>query len=173
MKKLQIAVIGPENASKELKKLAQEVGAALARRNIIVVTGGKGGVMEAAARGAKQVGGVTVGIISDAKRGKSNRFIDIEVLTGTLFKGLDEVLLPAMSDALILLGGEAGTLQEIATAYRNQKPIIAIRNTGGWADKLSNTYLDSRRLSKIVPAKNPSDAVSKAIRLAQHAPLSL
>jgi uncharacterized protein (TIGR00725 family) len=176
-KTLQISVIGsagaeeyPQNQGTKLENLilAEEVGKLLAKNGCTVINGGKGGIMEAASRGAKEAGGRTVGIISGTKRLQSNNFTDIEVLTGSNAAGLDEFLLVLMSDALIVIGGGAGTLEEITIAYRNKKPIIAINNTNGWADSLAGKFLDERKTIKIEEAENAKNAVAKAIRIAKN-----
>lgn len=171
-KKLQIGVIGSagqddyENngaASKEMMMIAKEVGELLAKANAVVVTGGKDGIMEAAAEGAKKAGGLTVGVIKGRDRFMSNQYTDIEILSGMTADGFDELTLVLMCDALIVIGGGAGTLQEIAIAYRNNKPIIAIDYLGGWGGKLVGKYLDERKKIFIKSAKNPNDAVNLAL----------
>jgi uncharacterized protein (TIGR00725 family) len=175
-RKLQIGVIGyagPQEYPKGkapkrgVYKIAEEVGSRLAKQGAIVITGGKSGVMEAAARGAQKLGGITLGVVKGNKRFLSNRFTDVEVLTGMAADGFDEFVLVTMCDVFIVIGGGAGTLEEIAIAYRNKKPIIAIGDTGGWADKLMGTFLDERETGLILVAKNAKDAVSQALRLAR------
>ncbi len=172
MKKLQIGVLGwagkeeylVGGPTKKELEMAQEVGFLLAKAGAIVVTGGKGGIMEYAARGVKENGGTTIGVIT-GPRGTSNKWTDIEIVTGSKIAGLDEVFIPLMCDAVIVAGGGAGTLQEISVCYRNKVPIIILEKTFGWASKiLKETYLDSRKTVKIIPAKNPKDAVSKEIK---------
>ncbi|MFA6514545.1 MAG: TIGR00725 family protein [Patescibacteria group bacterium] len=171
-KKLQIGVIGSagqddyENngfASEEMIIVAQEVGRLLAQADVVVVTGGKDGIMEAAAQGAKLAGGLTVGVIKGRDRFLSNKYTDIEILSGMIADGLDELTLVLMCDALIVIGGGAGTLQEIAIAYRNNKPIISIDYLGGWGEKLAEKYLDERKKIFIKSAKNPVEAVNLAL----------
>lgn len=174
-KKLQIAVIGSAGtrdyagkggASTQLMRDAERVGYALAKAGAVVVTGGKDGIMESAARGAKRAGGLTIGVVKGPERGTSNQYTDVEVITGMTASGQDELLIALMADALIVVGGGAGTLQEIALAYRNKKPIITIANTGGYAEKLRG-YLDERRSVRIAQAKTPADAVKRALLLAK------
>lgn len=174
-KKLQIGVIGSAGPTEykswsfpgDLMNKAQRVGELLAAAGVTVVTGGKDGIMEAAARGAKKSGGTTVGVIKGSKRLMSNDFTDIEVVSGMQADGLDELLIVLMCDALIVLGGGAGTLQEMAIAYRNKKPIIAVSETGGWCDRLSNSFLDERNKVKVICANSPEEAVKMAIKLAK------
>lgn len=177
MKKLlQIGVIGSAGAEEYPDKMginnrnllmAQEIGQLLAQNNCVVVTGGKGGIMEAAARGAKKANGQTIGIISGSERFTSNDFTDIEVMSGSAVAGFDEFLLVMMSDALIVIDGGAGTLEEITIAYRNKKPIVVLGQSGGWASKLSDSFLDKREMVKIESANSPKQAVVKALKLAQ------
>lgn len=68
-----------------------------------------------------------------------------------------------MADAVIVLGGGAGTLQEITLAYRSKKPIIVVTGLGGWGKKLRNSYLDSRRNIKIIEADSIETAVDLAL----------
>ncbi|MHB8904052.1 MAG: SLOG cluster 4 domain-containing protein, partial [Patescibacteria group bacterium] len=76
----------------------------------------------------------------------------------------DELTLVLMCDALIVIGGGAGTLQEIAIAYRNNKPIIALDYLGGWGEKLAGKYLDERKRIFIKSAKTPAEAVSLVLK---------
>lgn len=178
MKKLlQIGVVGsagaseyPKGAGIKIKSLemAEEVGSYLAKRNTIVITGGKGGVMEAAARGAKQNGGITIGVISGNKRFRSNRYTDIEVLSGAKAVGLDECLLAWMCDGLIVIGGGAGTLQEITIAYRNKIPVVALKSEEGWGKKLAGKYIDKRNTQLVWIARTPKQAVEKILDLIHH-----
>ncbi len=171
-KKLQIGVLGWAGieeypiggpTKKELI-IAKEVGSLLAKAGAIVVTGGKGGVMENAARGAKENDGITIGVIT-GPRNTSNKWTDIEIITGSKIAGFDEVFIPLMCDAVIVIGGGAGTLQEICVSYRNKVPIVVIEKTFGWARKILNDkYLDPRKTIKIILAKDPKDAVRKAIK---------
>ena len=173
-KTLQIGVVGYAANDEYTKgggpttnnlKLAEEVGSLLAKQDAIVITGGKGGIMEYAAKGAKKNGGTTIGVVKGKQRFTSNSYTDIEVISGMEADGMDELTLVLMSDALIVIGGGAGTLQEIAIAYRNNKPIVVLKDTGGWADKVANTYLDERNRVKIEVADTPEDAVEKILKL--------
>jgi len=117
MKKLQIGVIGwagPEEYPKKARipkrvfSLAEKVGESIARNDCILITGGKGGIMASAAKGAKKIGGITLGVIQGDQRYKSNPDTDVEILTGATTAGLDEYLLVMISDALIVIGGGQG-----------------------------------------------------------------
>ena len=152
MKKMQfiyIGVIGGGGCSEEVYKLAEEVGERIAKTGAILVCGGLGGVMEAAARGAKKQGGITVGILPGVDKYQANPFIDFPIVTG-----LDEVrniLVVRNSDCVIALPGEFGTLTEIAFALKAGKPVIGI-----------STWDISE---KIIQTKNPEEAVETAMKL--------
>lgn len=165
-RKIQIGIIGsagPEEypgkkPSNKIYEITEVVGKMVAEKNAIIICGGKGGIMESACKGAKSVGGITVGVVSGNKRGTSNQYVDVEVVSGTINCG-EEALIISMSDALIILGGGAGTLQEITLAYRNNKPMVALVGLEGWGKKLANTYLDDRKKVKIISAKTPKEAI--------------
>jgi len=165
-RKLQIAVLGsagPEEYIEEKPNpkayiLAEEVGTLIGQLGAVLITGGKGGIMEAACRGAKQVGGITVGVVSGIQRGVSNNFVDVEIVSGRIDNG-EETQIIAMSDGCIILGGGAGTLQEIATAYRNFKPMVVVKGLDGWGEKLAGSYLDYRNKVKLESANTPKEAM--------------
>ncbi len=181
-KKYQIAVIGPagpEEYPKEQRpdnsvyEQAFRIGELLAKENCIVVTGGKSGIMSTAAEGAKTVPhSVTVGVVKGDKRFTANEFIDVEIVSGAIADGLDEYQIITMCDGVILLGGGAGTLEEVAIAYRQEKPIVALAGTGGWADKIAGTCLDERQRIRIESAGSPEEAVTKLMSTLHHRPNS-
>jgi uncharacterized protein (TIGR00725 family) len=120
-----IAVIGGRRSDKSLLKEAEEVGRLIARKGFILVCGGLRGVMEAASRGAKSEGGLTVGILPQNDSKEANPFIDIPVVTGL---GIGRnVIIARTADALIAVGGEYGTLSEIAFALQMGKPVAGIK----------------------------------------------
>jgi uncharacterized protein (TIGR00725 family) len=139
-----IAVIGGRKTEKALLKEAEEVGRLIARNGAVLVCGGLGGVMEAASRGAKSEGGLTVGILPHNDAQKANQYIDIPVATGL---GIGRnVVIARTAHALIAVGGEYGTLSEIAFALQMDKPVVGIRT---WDIK------------GVIPAANAGEAVQK------------
>jgi uncharacterized protein (TIGR00725 family) len=100
------------------------VGRGLAARGALVVTGGLGGVMEAACQGAKEGGGTTVGILPGVDRSDANPYVDVVIPTG-LGQARNAVVVRA-SDALVAIGGGYGTLSEIALALRHGKRAVGI-----------------------------------------------
>jgi len=121
-----VAVVGPGEAEPDEIAAAEQVGAELARREAVVVCGGLGGVMEAACRGAKEVGGTTVGILPGVDRGAANRFVDVALPTG-LGEARNALVVRA-ADVLIAVGGAYGTLSEIALALKGGKRVIGLRS---------------------------------------------
>jgi hypothetical protein len=148
---MQIGVIGSADCSLKSKRLAEEVGREIARRGATLICGGLGGVMEAAAKGAKQAGGLTVGIIPGSVAEEANPYIDVVVVTGMSYAR--NIIVVRSSDALIAIEGKYGTLSEIAYALQLRKPVIGL-----------NTWKISE---EIVTSSSPVEAVEKAIDLAR------
>ena len=119
-----MAVIGPGD---EPAAGAAEVGRLVAERGAVLVCGGLGGAMEAACRGAKQAGGVTVGILPGSDRSDANPYLDVALPTG-LGEARNALVVRA-ADAVIAIGGGYGTLSEIALALKAGKPVIGL---GTW-----------------------------------------
>ena len=120
-----VAVVGAgADVSSELLAAAEAVGAELARRGAIVVSGGLGGVMEAACRGAREAGGTTVGILPGDDRAAANPFVSVAVATG--MGELRNGLVVRSADALIAIAGGHGTLSEIALALKGGKRVIGL-----------------------------------------------
>ena len=119
-----VGVVGPGDAESDA---AFEVGRLLAERGVVVVTGGLGGVMAAASRGAASVGGVTLGVLPGTDRSAANEWVSVAVPTG--LGELRNGLVVRASDALVAVGGGYGTLSEIALALKAGKRVVGI---GTW-----------------------------------------
>jgi hypothetical protein len=164
-KKRQILVIGhnTNGCTPKHEKIAYDVGAEIAKSNSVLITGGLGGVMTAAAHGAHDANGLTVGIIPQDDSKMANEFCDIVVPTGM---GLARDFLNALSsDGVIVVGGGSGTLSETTAAYMYNKPIVAIRNIGGSVEPYIDGFLDHRENVKIVGVDTPQEAVKKILEL--------
>ncbi len=121
-----IAVIGQgRDCTPELIQLAEEVGAGIAKRDAILICGGLGGIMEAASRGAKSAGGLTIGILPGTDKSEANAFIDIPIVTG--MSVARNVIITRTADAVIAVGGFYGTLSEIAYSLAFDKPVIGLK----------------------------------------------
>lgn len=125
---IQIAVCGPAEASEEEYEHAREVGRLLALRGAVVICGGYGGVMAAAAAGARDAGGTVVGILSRADREDANPYLSIAVPTG-MGQARNAVIVNS-ADAVIAVGGSWGTLSEVALALR--RGTIRVVWLAGW-----------------------------------------
>ena len=164
-KKTQILVIGHDNAgcTPEHEKVAFETGSEIAKSNSVLVTGGLQGVMLAANRGAKDSGGITVGIIPQDEPSHANEFCDIVIPTGM---GMTRDFLTALAaDGIIIIGGGSGTLAEVCAAYMHKKPMVALKNTGGVAEQYADKFLDHRNRIKIIGVTSPQEAVKKILEL--------
>ena len=152
-----ISVIGGSDSNQENLQLAERVGAEIARRGVILVSGGLGGIMEAASRGAKKEGGQTIGILPTDSKEHANEFIDIAIPTGLGYAR--NFLVAKTGDAVIAIDGSAGTLSEMAIAWFSNKPVISLVSSGGWAAKLAGVRIDERRADTVYGAKTPEEAV--------------
>jgi uncharacterized protein (TIGR00725 family) len=123
-----IGVVGPGEASEAELASAEEVGAGLASLGAVVVTGGLGGVMEAACRGARSRRGRTLGILPGEDRDAANGWVEIAVATG--LGELRNGLIVRACDALVAVGGGHGTLSEVALALKLGRPVVGL---GTWA----------------------------------------
>lgn len=121
-----VAVVGPggDDVPLELLAVAQAVGAELARRGAVLVSGGLGGVMQAACRGARSAGGTTLGILPGHDRSEANAYVDVAVATG--MGELRNGLVVRSADALVAVAGGFGTLSEIALALKAGKTVAGI-----------------------------------------------
>ena len=155
MAKICIAVIGGSRPTEEEREAAHRIGAMIARRGAVLICGGLGGVMEEAARGAKEGGGLTIGILPGLRKSDANPFIDVPIVTG-MWEGRN-LLVASSGDAVIAVGGRLGTLTEIAFGLLRGRPVVGL---GTWE-------LDEARCpgQGIVRAETPEDAVKKAFRL--------
>src|SRR3990172_5795987 len=118
-----IGVIGAGEADDKQRGLAREVGEEIGRRGAILISGGLGGVMEAACQGAKSAGGTTLGILPGFDRTEANPYVDVAVATG--MSHARNLILVRSCDALVAIGGGFGTLSEIAFALKLEKPVVA------------------------------------------------
>jgi uncharacterized protein (TIGR00725 family) len=141
---VQVAVIG---SGAEHEGRAEEVGRLLAERGCTVVTGGRGSVMAAAARGAKSAGGVTIGVLPGESRTEANEWIDHAVVTGV--GHARNLAVVASGDAVIAVGGRWGTLAEIGFASVLGRPVVILEP--GW------------QLEGVPRAASPEDAVELAL----------
>ena len=149
---LVLTVIGAGDAPDEVCAIAREVGREIASRGAVLINGGRGGVMRAAAEGARNAGGHTIGILPSYDRDSANEFIEFVVASG--MGEARNAIIVASSDAVIAMPGEGGTLAEIGFAKKFGKPIIAL-----------NSWPEIEGLYRTSTAR---EAVELAVKLATH-----
>jgi len=154
-KKKFIAVIGSGDCSPQEARLAEDTGREIARHGTVLVCGGLGGVMEAACRGATLAGGLTIGILPGDSRRSANPYVQIPIVTN--LGEARNVIVVKTAQAVIAIGGGYGTLSEIGHALKNNIPVVGL-NT--W-----QLFRDGIPEAAIITAKDPADAVHKAISL--------
>ena len=141
-----IGVIGGSVCNPEIEKTAEEVGRLIAQKGGIVICGGLGGVMEAAAKGAKEAGGTTIGVLPGVNPDDANKYIDIPIPTGIGYAR--NVIIVNTSQAVIAVDGKYGTLSEIAFCLQLGVPVVS----------LFSWNIDK----SIITADNPEQAVNIA-----------
>jgi len=164
--KINISVCGSDGDDSDLGSYALEVaktvGRCIAKRGGVLVCGGRGGVMKAACKGAREENGITVGIMPQTKE-EANEFVDIAIPTGIGHKR--NFLVVSASDAVIAIGGRWGTLNEISFAMIFDKPLILIKGTGGCVDEIINGNLMQHVESTYHIADSAEEAADKAFEL--------
>ena len=155
-----ISVIGGEACGPEALDIAEKVGREVAQRGATLVCGGRGGVMEAACRGAREASGHTIGIMPGRGHEDSppNRYVEFPIFTGMGFAR--NVIVVLSGDAVIAIDGSYGTLSEIAYALINDVPVVGI-------DTWDFNYHGFTGQEKIARVTEPAEAVAKAISLAE------
>ncbi len=152
---IYIGVIGAGQCDAATAALAEEVGREIAVRGGILICGGRGGVMEAAARGARAAGGLVVGILPGASRREGNPHLTVAIATG--LGDARNAVIACAADALIAVAGGFGTLSEIGLALKMGRPVVGLRTwrcaggDAGWP---------------VIEATTPAEAVELAFRLA-------
>src|SRR4051794_11630772 len=145
-----VAVAGPGEATPELLAAAEEVGAGLAEGGAVVVTGGLGGVMEAASRGARSRLGHTLGILPGADRAQANGWVATAVTTG--LGEQRNALVVRSCDVVVAIGPGYGTLSEVALALKLERPVVAL-----W----------SWEVEGVLEVRSAAEAVTRALALAR------
>jgi hypothetical protein len=151
-----VAVVGPGEATETELSLAAEVGRLLAERGAVVITGGLGGVMAAAARGCTDAGGIAVALLPGGTRAEAHPHSSIVIPTG--LGELRNGLIVRAVDAVIAIGGSWGTLSEIALARRTNVPVTCL---GSW-----QVTRGSAEPVDLVRADSAADAVEFALAAA-------
>src|SRR3990172_4457399 len=152
-----IAVIGGEEAPAEALAQAEAMGREIARRGCTLICGGRGGVMEAACRGAREAGGHTIGVLPGTDRSEANPYVELAIVSGV---GRARNLIVALSaDAVIAIDGGYGTLSEIGFALQYGRPVVGLST---WS--LAQAGVEDTR---IVRCDDPAEAVATAVAAAE------
>jgi len=154
---IQIAVVGGGSGADPTVSVAERVGLALATAGATVVCGGLGGVMAAACRGAKAAGGLTVGILPGKDPHDANQWVDVVI--ATCLGEARNALVVNSADGVVAIGGEYGTLSEVALALRAGIPVIGVST---W----SLVRPDGTADAGIISIEDPNKAVAEVLRLA-------
>ncbi len=162
MPRLIIAIIGNANIENDIEKqkISFELGKLIIDNGFVLATGGLGGVMEYASKGAKTSEKYTnnsiIGVLPDYNSDNANKYIDIAIPTG--FGLARNLVLTSMANAVIAIGGGSGTLNEISASWQMNKLIIGLQ-VNGWSEKLCGKALDDRRKDIIYCAKSAREAI--------------
>lgn len=125
-RKIFCGIVGASRPDPEIASIAEEVGSIVASAGLTIVCGGLGGVMEAAARGARQAGGDVIGILPGISVREANPFVTHPVATG--MGQARNLIIVHTADFLVAIGGEAGTLSEVAFGLKLGKPVLSLRS---------------------------------------------
>lgn len=172
MRKIQIGIMGSAadlNYDKSVEEFAKKLGRLIGESGNILVYGAEkeySSLSTNAAIEASRAGGITVGVCGGNNKNIWGDFRPtVLVPSGLGIGGGREYTLILTCDVIIAISGGSGTLTEMAIAYQANIPIVTIDKFGGWAEKLSNTYIDDRKRLMCVSASTEEEALSKAIEL--------
>ncbi len=148
-----LAVVGSASCDERVAAIAEAVGREIGRRGAVLVCGGRGGVMEAACRGARSQGGTTVGILPGVHAEQANPYVDIPIVTG-LGEARNAVVVRS-AGAVVAVSGGYGTLSEIGLALKMGKPVVGLET---W-----ELHQGGRAVSAVLVARTPEEAVELAL----------
>jgi uncharacterized protein (TIGR00725 family) len=177
---LQVGVIGSAGSeeylkgwkmAKGLKKAVGRIGQLLGDRGATIITGGGGGIMSEVSREGIKRDSITIGLFNTPNDIGVGDIYTVGITTG-MFEGGPEYFLPLSSDIMIAVSGGAGTLNELAVAYRNRVPVVLLQGYGGWVDKIipllyEGQYLDERKRTKFFVTQTPEKAVATAFSVGE------
>lgn len=160
-----IAVCGSdeddENLSDKALKIAEEIGKEIAKRGAILICGGRGGIMQSACKGAKEGGGITIGILPFSKE-EANPYVDVAIESG--LGHFRNYIIISSADAVIAICGRWGTLNEISTSIILGKPTILVKGTGGVVDEIIENKILENIEGRYLIARDAKEALDLAFR---------
>lgn len=145
---MNVAVIGGSKCSKKYYRVAQELGQLIAQQGWVLICGGHKGVMEGVCKGAKEKGGLTVGILPEFDAREANKFLDVCIPTGLGYAR--NVLVVRAADIVVAVNGKYGTLSEIAFCFNENKTVLGI---------------DTWNIPGVIKVKTPYEAILKIKKL--------
>ena len=158
-----VTVIGSSKpVSLKSIRIALELGRLLAEEGFIVVCGGRGGIMEAVAKGAKEKGGLTIGILPGTSKEEANPYIDIVIPTG-LGQARNQVNV-LTGDVIVVVEGGAGTLSEVGLALAYRKPVLVLKESGGVASLVSGKIIGDQKIIEVKDVKEAIDMIKKFVK---------
>jgi uncharacterized protein (TIGR00725 family) len=165
MKKI-ISICGSDLDDEKLSdyalNVAEQVGRIAAKLGFVLLCGGRGGIMEAACKGAKQEHGITIGILPYSKE-EANKYIDIAI--PTTIGNIRNFLVANSGDVVIAIGGRWGTLNEISFSMIYNKPLILIKGTGGCVDEIITGCIMQNIESEYYVVNSAEEAINKAVEI--------
>lgn len=165
MKKI-ISICGSDLDDEKLSdyalNVAEQVGRIAAKLGFVLLCGGRGGIMEAACKGAKEEHGITIGILPYSKE-EANKYIDIAI--PTTIGNIRNFLVANSGDVVIAIGGRWGTLNEISFSMIYNKPLILIKGTGGCVDEIITGYIMQNIESEYYVVNSAEEAINKAVEI--------
>jgi len=156
--KVNVGVLGSKDATEDNLKIAEALGSEIAKSGAVLICGGRGGIMRAAAKGCKEAGGLSVGITPTLDKDDCDKDLLDVILPTSLGYGRN-VFIASASDVVIAIDGNYGTLSEVAFALNYDRKVVVIKGTGGTADYLADGIFD------VHVAKDAKEAVKLAIKL--------
>lgn len=158
LRKKQVVVIGDSAEYEERNAAAFEIGKFIAQNNWVLISGGRGGVMQAACKGAHEEGGLSISLIPDDDLSMSNPYSSVVIPTGIGFaRNYSNAL---SGDVIVIVGGGTGTLCELTYAWQANKPIIACSFIEGCSKDYAGKVLDYRREDAVIDAKTLDEVFS-------------
>ena len=145
---MNIGIVGGHKCTKSIAAIAEELGYLIARQGWVLICGGGGGIMEAACRGVRKAGGLSIGILPSSHGHEANAYLDVKIPTGLGYAR--NILVVRASDVIVAVDGEYGTLSEIAFALCEGKRVLGIKT---W------------KIKGVKEVKNPSLAIKEIKRM--------
>ncbi len=156
MRYRQVVVIGSSDVDKYTNE-AYRIGRHIAQKGWVLISGGRGGIMEAASRGANDGNGIAIGILPGYTGDEANKYCNIIIPSGIGYaRNLTNIL---SGDVIVSIGGKSGTLSELAYAWQFGKPVILCKFSGGWSEKLSGSPIDDRKGSEMYVADSVEEVL--------------